>query len=177
MGSSTPKGYPYPVGTDLVMDGDNAMQALAEAVDSTALITRATTVGQSLVAGTGTVNWVSWNAAVINECALTKTSAHLWTVTLPGIYVVSAVAFTTGFQTATAPSRSFMQLHVTDAAGGSGVMTDRSGFEGENTTGMTTMADLKPGATIALTVQPHGGTSVAANTGILTVARLGRTVA
>jgi hypothetical protein len=34
MGSQTPHGYPYPVGTDRVMDGDNAIQALAEAVDA-----------------------------------------------------------------------------------------------------------------------------------------------
>lgn len=34
MGSQTTHGFPYPVGTDRVMDGDNAMQALAEAVDA-----------------------------------------------------------------------------------------------------------------------------------------------
>lgn len=34
MGATTTKGYPYPVGTDRVMDGDNAIQALAEAVDT-----------------------------------------------------------------------------------------------------------------------------------------------
>lgn len=34
MGSTTTHGLPYPVGTDRVMDGDNAMQALAEAVDA-----------------------------------------------------------------------------------------------------------------------------------------------
>ena len=34
MPATTPHGYPYPVGTDRLMDGDNAIQALAEAVDS-----------------------------------------------------------------------------------------------------------------------------------------------
>lgn len=33
MGSQTAKGYPYPLGTDRVMDGDDAIKALAEAVD------------------------------------------------------------------------------------------------------------------------------------------------
>lgn len=33
MGSQTALGYPYPTGTDRVMDGDNAIQALAEAVN------------------------------------------------------------------------------------------------------------------------------------------------
>jgi hypothetical protein len=32
--ATTPKGYPYPVGTDRVADGDNAIRALAEAVES-----------------------------------------------------------------------------------------------------------------------------------------------
>src|SRR5262245_7444184 len=35
MGSTTPVlALPYPVGTDRVMDGDNAIQALAEAVEA-----------------------------------------------------------------------------------------------------------------------------------------------
>lgn len=38
MPANTTNGLPYPVGTDRVMDGDNAMQALAEAVDSKALL-------------------------------------------------------------------------------------------------------------------------------------------
>jgi hypothetical protein len=33
MGSQTVHGIPYPVGSDRVMDGDNAIQALAESVD------------------------------------------------------------------------------------------------------------------------------------------------
>lgn len=33
MGGTTTNGLPYPVGTDRVMDGDNAIQALAEAID------------------------------------------------------------------------------------------------------------------------------------------------
>lgn len=31
--ASTARGFPYPVGTDRVMDGDNAIQALAQAVN------------------------------------------------------------------------------------------------------------------------------------------------
>jgi hypothetical protein len=34
MAGSTPLGFPYPTGTDRVMDGDNAMQSLATAVDT-----------------------------------------------------------------------------------------------------------------------------------------------
>jgi hypothetical protein len=32
--ANTAKGYPYPVGTDRVMDGDNVIRSLAEAVDT-----------------------------------------------------------------------------------------------------------------------------------------------
>ncbi len=34
MPANTAKGYPYPLGTDRLMDGDNAIAALAAAVDS-----------------------------------------------------------------------------------------------------------------------------------------------
>jgi hypothetical protein len=34
--ASTSKGFPYPLGTDRVADGDNAIQALAEKVDTAA---------------------------------------------------------------------------------------------------------------------------------------------
>jgi hypothetical protein len=43
MGSTTAKGYPYPVGTDRVMDGDNAIQSLAEAADTKAGVVAAGT--------------------------------------------------------------------------------------------------------------------------------------
>ena len=32
--ASTPSGLPYPVGTDKVVDGDNAIKALAEAIEA-----------------------------------------------------------------------------------------------------------------------------------------------
>jgi hypothetical protein len=34
MANTNPYGFPYPIGTDRVMDGDNAIQALAEAVNN-----------------------------------------------------------------------------------------------------------------------------------------------
>jgi hypothetical protein len=34
MPANTPRGYPYPVGTDRVMDGDDAIHNLATAVDT-----------------------------------------------------------------------------------------------------------------------------------------------
>jgi hypothetical protein len=37
MGGTTSNGLPYPTGTDLIMDGDNAIKALAESVDAKAL--------------------------------------------------------------------------------------------------------------------------------------------
>jgi hypothetical protein len=36
MGSTTTQGYPYPLGTDRVMDGDDAIKALAEKADANA---------------------------------------------------------------------------------------------------------------------------------------------
>jgi len=55
MGGTTPKALlPYPTGTDRVADGDNAIQALATALDSTAYATSApVTAGPNVVAGAG----------------------------------------------------------------------------------------------------------------------------
>lgn len=56
--ANTIHGLPYPVGTDRVMDGDNAIQALAEAIDLKALdlIVQAGTITG------GTATSTSWAA-------------------------------------------------------------------------------------------------------------------
>lgn len=46
MGDTTTKGFPYPTGTDKVTDGDNAIQYLAEKID--------TTLGEKTIFPTGT---------------------------------------------------------------------------------------------------------------------------
>lgn len=165
MGSTTSKGYPYPVGTDRVMDGDDAIKALAEAVNADSQWTKATTVGHALTGATATA--VQWNAANPNGCALTKTSSTVWTVTIAGLYVVTGCAFTTGFQPA--GQRAYMQLKA-------GPLTGRQGFDGENTTAPSLAGLLVPGDTITFEVFPSAGTNVAASTGTLSVCRLGRWV-
>lgn len=50
MSANTAKGYPYPVGTDRVMDGDNDIQALASAVDTKAGLLASGTVVITLTA-------------------------------------------------------------------------------------------------------------------------------
>jgi hypothetical protein len=60
MGSTTARGYPYPTGSDRVMDGDNAIEALARAVNDK--------VGGPMVSGEVTfailANGASGNVAV-----------------------------------------------------------------------------------------------------------------
>jgi hypothetical protein len=167
--ATTSKGYPYPVGTDRVADGDDAIKALAEAVNSDALITRATTVGHSLPAGVATA--VQWNPASPNGCNLSKVSATHWAVTIAGIYVITAQAYTTGFQSV--GTRNYMQLAVGATAGA--WLSNRQSFAGENTTAPTIVAPLVVGDQIWFVVQPAAATNAAADTGNLVVARLGRT--
>jgi len=164
MGSTTTKGYPYPVGTDRVMDGDDAIKALAEAIDGDALFTKATTVGQSVAMNT--VTQVSWNAASPNGCALTKTSASVWTVTKAGLYVVTGSVFTAAFSNTS--SRNYMQL---TAAG----LTSRQVWTGENNTACTGIFAMVAGDQISFALLGSSeATSVTANTGYLHVSRLGR---
>lgn len=162
--ANTPKGYPYPVGTDRVMDGDDAIRALAEAVDSDALYTRATNTGQGpLVVNTATA--ILWNAAAPNGCALTKTSTSVWTVTKAGLYVVTGGVFTTGFSPA--GGRNYLELVA-------GNTRNRQTWAGENTTAPTVVAALIAGDVITLTILAAQATNVAADTGFLNVCRLGR---
>ena len=57
MGSTTPlKGYPFPTGTDRVMDGDDAIRKLAQSLDN--MMQYATVSSGTLVAGQAvTVNY------------------------------------------------------------------------------------------------------------------------
>lgn len=55
MTANTAKGYPYPQGTDRVMDGDNAIQALAEAVDTKLGVMAGGTVSVTIVTGNTSV--------------------------------------------------------------------------------------------------------------------------
>ena len=72
MPASTAHGYPYPVGTDRVADGDNAIQALAEKVEA------------NLVGGV-------WSAAVTVNLTATATGANQ-VVTFPaGRFTVAPV--------------------------------------------------------------------------------------
>lgn len=96
MPQNTPKGFPYPVGTDRVMDGDDAIRNLATAVDGklglcasgivTIPITAANTIasaavtfpaglftatpqvvmGQSGAGSTGTISQRFWNVTGVS---------------------------------------------------------------------------------------------------------------
>jgi len=57
-GTTSPYGFPYPTGTDRVMDGDNAIQALAEAVDDFSFGSSASLVLDSNVGNVGGGNFV-----------------------------------------------------------------------------------------------------------------------
>lgn len=161
MPSTTTKGYPFPVGTDRVMDGDNAIQALAEAVDADLSIMKCITLGQSVAAGA--VTSVSWAAATENGPALTKTSASVWTVTQAGIYVVSAQV-----SGATQASRAHLELWA-------GNYSARSVSTGENRGAAALVQRLIVGDTIRADVFWTTAASVTAGGGgYLNVARIGR---
>lgn len=59
--ATTGKGFPYPVGTDRVMDGDNTIQALAEAVGNfhgaRVWATRVSITITAAASGNATVTW------------------------------------------------------------------------------------------------------------------------
>jgi hypothetical protein len=98
MGTTT-KGIPYPEGTDRVMDGDNAMQAIAVKVDE--LLPR-TLTGTSTTDSSGYFT-LTHNVGVTPKAAyvaLNGTAGALW-----------AVFFTDTFTTTT------LRVRVTDGPG------------------------------------------------------------
>lgn len=165
MATTTAKGYPYPVGTDRVMDGDDAIKALAEALDADATqVTRALTTGQGpLVVNTSTP--ILWDAPTQNGAALTKTSTSVFTVTRAGLYVIAACAITTGFTSSGA--RAYEALAA-------GMYVSRQVFAGENQATPVLVCPLVAGDTISLNILCQSATNIAAGTGFLIVARCGR---
>lgn len=167
MGSTTTRGYPYPVGTDRVMDGDNAMQSLAEAVDGDALVTLAVCVAGNQNIPASTVTAVNWAAASENGCALTKTNNFTWTTTLAGFYLISYQIRLVAAQ----PTRGFTDLYA-------GNRIARSVFTTDGTGSVTLVTRLNAGELIKCEVFGATATTVHSNangTGTwLTVMRLGR---
>jgi hypothetical protein len=93
--ATNPKGYPYPVGTDRVMDGDDAIKALADAV--------AAKLGQQVATGQASVGL---NAAASANVAVTF-PAGIFTVVprvvcvlaqnTSQVYATSGAVTTSGF--------------------------------------------------------------------------------
>jgi len=172
MGSTTSKGYPFPVGTDRVMDGDDAIKALAEAVDMDSRYTRATTKGQSVALNVQAD--IVWNAPSPNEAGLTVSSTVMFTFTVPGIYVISATFIASAF--ASISARAYFILSVGPNAATGGVPdSNRAAWSGENTVTCTTVRRCIAGDVIKAAVLGNDEAfSVGANTGWLNVARLAR---
>lgn len=93
MGSTTPKyGIPYPLGTDRVADGDNAMQAIAQKVED--LLSKRLQVGVVTVQLTG----VQYSfATVIFSTAFTKVPRITVASGAGDIFATAMNPSTTGF--------------------------------------------------------------------------------
>ena len=101
MSSQTALGYPYPVGTDRVMDGDDAIKALAQAVNDKTGVSAAGTfpagslaTGVASVAITFPVGRFTANPVVIPTCVHPDSQA--------GVLAVSTTGATIGVQQRTA---------------------------------------------------------------------------
>jgi hypothetical protein len=164
MGSATvAKGYPYPVGTDRVMDGDDAIRALAESLDADATrVTKATSGGQSVPSQVSAP--IVWGAATVNTAGLTKTNTTDWATTVAGLYAVHVLLDVNGFQPLNA--RSYLII----SAGG---FYTKAIMLGERTIGAVTVASLPVGAVIKADAFASA-TTISAGNSTFTVARLGR---
>jgi hypothetical protein len=115
MPANTPKGYPYPLGTDRVTDGDDSIHALATAVDTRAGVGTAGTVSTPVPGGVNiqtsvavtfpaglftaapsviaTVGGGAPQQAACSWSAVTATGCTLWGVRLSGGAVATTIAY------------------------------------------------------------------------------------
>lgn len=118
-GTTTPLAYPYPTGTDRVMDGDNAIQALAEALDNDLAVgaSQNLALGANLSgtitlyrrAGTAFLNYnLTATAALANGAVLTTIPA--------GLRPDAQTWFINGYNTSAAPF-AVTPVHVLGATG------------------------------------------------------------
>lgn len=106
MPANTPKGYPYPLGTDRLMDGDDSIHSLATAVDTnlgtgaagTSVVTVATGGTPSALAVTFPAGRFTVAPAVVvsvNQNANTGVTATATGITTTG-FALNAVRATSG---------------------------------------------------------------------------------
>jgi hypothetical protein len=99
MTANTPTfGWPYPVGTDRVRDGDNAIQALAEAIEATLNGYTPPVWGACYVpGGAAGMNATSWFGTCTTQGAGGGVTVTVNGITVPkrGYYLISATALLT----------------------------------------------------------------------------------
>lgn len=97
MGGQTVHGFPYPVGTDRVMDGDDAIKALAEKIDT--LLATDLVQGGTIAAVTSTAT--SWSGSVTFPVPYAGTPTSIvitgQSASATVVWMVNGAGATTGF--------------------------------------------------------------------------------
>lgn len=142
MPDTTAHGLPYPVGTDRVMDGDNAIRALAEALDPAAATT-------PLAAAAGwTVQTSScWKLGPLCVVAVTATRTGA-AITAPAGGNIGDVTVCGPVPADMIPADRVYALTVQSAGANGGGRV--AGVTGGAFAGLLTIATLYPGSTIAV---------------------------
>lgn len=78
----TPSGYPYPTGSDKVVDGDNAIRALAEAIPIAQVIPVVGAPAGPTVDAYGVINFTAINIVNIPSCFIAGFSKYRITIHL-----------------------------------------------------------------------------------------------
>jgi hypothetical protein len=87
--ATTPQGLPYPLGTDRVVDGDNAIRALAEAVSSYMPVLNARQTAQQTLAGAWALMSTALPVAAGAERNKITWAAAAATIQTAGLYRVT----------------------------------------------------------------------------------------
>jgi hypothetical protein len=83
-------GWPFPTGSDRVMDGDNAIEALAEAIENSLSMLRPTQRGSSADLQLGTVDAL---VPSTGGAAITPLVGELWVVIIAAFFHATVMGF------------------------------------------------------------------------------------
>lgn len=144
MPATTTQGVPYPLGTDRVSDGDNAIQALAQWVDSS-ITFGACTLASDTGPGPNASQWFTNCQAIASGGGVTQNTNGL-IVPRKGYYVMQATAIMQVGQAGTSASRLVIGDGAAQWAYGSVVFVVAGAWD--HSVSCMTVAQLNPGTAV-----------------------------
>lgn len=151
--ANTPGGLPYPVGTDFVADGDNAIRALADKLDAVLMYAGTLRANQTSAGGVGSGVW----SKLVYGATTDTGGLQPWTVNASGLTINKTGVYM--FTAVATMGASDFKLRL---AIGTTIMGQTSTTLG-NTATLTVFRYMPAGSVVAAEIQPNASGTVLAH--------------